>query len=55
MVEKSDIRFRHVPGLKIEKIWLNVYHGGATPAPHDMSLYIDNMVVARQYIGPMKQ
>lgn len=53
--EKTDVRFRHVRELKIEKIWLNVYHGGISPAPHDMSLYIDNMVVARQYIGPLKR
>ncbi len=54
VIEKTDVRFRHVPKLKIEKIWLNIYHGGVTPAPHDMSLYIDNVVIARQYIGPAK-
>ncbi len=52
VLERTAIRFRHVPELKIEKIWLNVYHGGVSPAPHDMSLYIDNLVIARQYIGP---
>ena len=55
VIEKTDVRFRHVPKLKIERIWLNVYHGGVAPAPQDMSLFIDNMVVARQYIGPVKQ
>jgi len=53
--EKTDVRFRHVPDIKIEKVWLNVYHGGVLPAPRDMSLYIDNLVVARQYIGPMSR
>lgn len=52
--EKTNIRFRHVPSLKIETIWFNVYHGGVAPAPKDMSLYIDNVVIARSYIGPMK-
>ena len=54
VMEKTDIRFRDTAELKIESIWLNVYHGGAAPSPRDMSLYIDNVVVAQQYIGPMK-
>lgn len=52
--ERKNLRFREVPDLKIESVWMNVYHGGVRPAPHDMSLYIDNLVVARKYIGPMK-
>lgn len=53
--EKTNVRFRHVPKLKIETIWMDVYHGGVGVAPANMSLYIDNVVVARRYIGPMKQ
>lgn len=53
--EKTDIRFRKVKRLKIEQIWMNVYHGGKTASPHDQHLYIDNVVVARKYIGPMKR
>lgn len=53
VLQKSGIRFRHLRELKIERVWLNVYHGGIAPAPHDMSLYIDNLVIARQYIGPV--
>jgi hypothetical protein len=35
--------------------WVNVYHGGETPVPkEDIHLYLDNMVIARQSIGPMK-
>ena len=50
-----DIRFRDVDTLKIEDIWVNVYHGGETPVPNeDIHLYLDNMVIARQSIGPMK-
>jgi hypothetical protein len=51
--EKTDIMFRTVDTLKIEDIWMNVYHGGTAVSPYDQHLYIDNVVVARQYIGPM--
>lgn len=52
--EKTDIRYRHVDSLKIEQIWMNVYHGGKLPSPRDQHLFIDNVVIAKQYIGPMK-
>ena len=32
---------------------MNVYHEGSTPSPYDQRLFIDNVVVARRYIGPM--
>jgi hypothetical protein len=51
--EKEDIRFRHTPRLKIEQVWMNVYHGGKKASPYDQHLFIDNVVIARQYIGPM--
>lgn len=51
--ERTDIRFRDVPDLKIETLWMNVYHGGTTRAPQDMTLYIDNLVIASEYIGPL--
>lgn len=51
--EKTDIRFRDVESLKIEEIWVNVYHGGATPVPEeDIHLYLDDLVIARRPIGP---
>lgn len=52
--ERTDIRVRNVPGLHIESAWLNVYHGGTTPSPRDMHLYLDNVVIARKYIGPLR-
>ncbi|MEM7235345.1 MAG: DNRLRE domain-containing protein [Planctomycetota bacterium] len=52
--EKTDIRFRDVAKLRIETIWMNVYHGGKLPSPRDQHLYIDNVVVARSYIGPAR-
>jgi hypothetical protein len=54
--EKTDIRFRDVPELKIEEIWINVYHGGATPVPReDIHLYLDNVVISRKPIGPFSR
>jgi hypothetical protein len=50
--ERRDLRYREVPDLKIESVWLNVYHGGSQASPRDMTLFIDNLVVAREYIGP---
>lgn len=32
---------------------MNVYHGGMALSPSDQHLFIDNVVVARKYIGPM--
>ncbi len=52
--EKEDIRFRHVANLKIEQVWMNVYHGGKKPSPKDQHLFIDNVVIAKKYIGPLK-
>ena len=55
VMEKTGIRFRNIPDLKIENIWMDVYHGGMAVAPENMTLYIDNVVVSRSYIGPMKR
>lgn len=52
-MERSEIRMRNVDQLHIETVWLNAYHGGAEKSPQDQHLYIDNVVVARRYIGPM--
>jgi hypothetical protein len=49
---KKDIRFRDSAALKVESVWLNVYHGGVEKADRDLTLYIDNLVIARRYIGP---
>jgi hypothetical protein len=53
--EKTDIRFRHVDKLKIEQIWMNVYHGGTKKSPYDQHVFIDNVVIASKYIGPLKR
>lgn len=51
--EKTDVRMRDVPHLKIECIWINIYHGGTWSARSDDHLFIDNIVIADSYIGPM--
>jgi predicted amidohydrolase len=51
---KTDVRMRDVPELKIECIWINVYHGGKWSAESDDHLYIDNVVIARRNIGPIE-
>ncbi len=53
--EKKDIRFRNNDRLKIEQVWMNVYHGGTRPSPHDQHVFIDQVVIADRYIGPMRQ
>ena len=52
--EKTDVRMRDVPGLKIERIWINIYHGGTWTSDSDDHLFIDNVVIAKRYIGPMQ-
>ena len=51
--EKTDFVFRKVAALTVESIWMNVYHGGTAPVDRTIHLYIDNLVVAATYIGPM--
>jgi hypothetical protein len=52
--EKTDVRMRAVNSLKIEMVWLNIYYGGTWSAPADMHIYIDDVVISRQPIGPVK-
>lgn len=49
--QKEDIFVRDVPSIKIEQVWMNVYHGGTAPAARSMHLYIDSVVIARKPIG----
>ncbi len=51
--EKMDIRFRAVDRLKIEAVWINVYLGGTWTAEQDHHLYLDEVVISKQPIGPM--
>ena len=49
--DKRDVYLRDTPQIRIEKIWMNVYHGGTVKAAQDLDLYIDNVVIARRPIG----
>jgi len=51
--ERTDWRWRDVNTLRIEQVWMNFYHGGTATPPSDLHVYIDNVVVATEYIGPM--
>jgi hypothetical protein len=51
--EKTDLRYRLVDTLHIEQIWMNIYHGGKQTSPYDQHAFIDQVVVARKYIGPI--
>ncbi len=53
--DHTGFRVRDIPSIKIEQIWMNVYYGGTTPSPQDQHLFIDNVVIARRYIGPIKK
>jgi hypothetical protein len=52
--EKTDLRYRLADKLRIEQVWMNIYHGGKKPSPHDQHAFIDNVVIAREYIGPLR-
>jgi hypothetical protein len=51
--EKTDVRFRSVDRLKIEAVWINVYLGGTWTAEQDHHLYLDEVVISKQPIGPL--
>lgn len=43
---RTGLHVRDTDDLRIETVWLNVYHGGKTPAPDDMHLLIDDLWIA---------
>lgn len=51
--EKTDLNLRTVDGWPINMIWEDIYYGGIKPPGHDLTLFVDNLVVANRYIGPM--
>jgi hypothetical protein len=53
--EKTDVRMRDTDALKIESVWLNIYLGGTWTATSDHHLYIDEVVIARRYVGPIER
>jgi hypothetical protein len=53
--EKTNVRMRETPKLKIQNIWINLYHGGKSAAASEDHLFIDNIVISKKYIGPLIQ
>jgi len=51
--EKTDVRFRDVARLGVEKVWFDLYYGGSWTAPDDMYVDFDNVAIAWAYIGPV--
>ncbi len=49
--EKRDVRMRDIDKLKIEMVWINVYHGGSWTAKQDQHLFIDDVAISRSRIG----
>lgn len=52
--EKTDIRMREIADMKIQNIWINLYHGGKKPAATEDHLFIDNIVISKKYVGPIE-
>jgi len=55
--EVKGLRFRDIDDLKIRSVGFSNYWGGAgdeNTAPVDQTHYIDNMVMATDYIGPVQ-
>ena len=53
----TGLRFRDIEDLRIRKARFDNYWGGAgdeNTAPVDQVHYIDNIVVATDYVGPAK-
>lgn len=48
---RTNLRFRDIDTIRIEKIWGNIYMGGPWVADRNMAVHFDNMVVARNRIG----
>ncbi len=54
-LEVTNLRFRDIPGIKIDKMYFSTFFGGADPswAPSkEVRADFDNFVIAKNYIGP---
>ena len=50
--DRRELHVRDTDALRIETVWLNVYHGGKTPSPDDMHLLIDDVWIGRTRPAP---
>jgi hypothetical protein len=49
---EEGLRFRDIPTLKIDRLFVNAYFGGWHTSPKDQRIFYDNFVMATEYIGP---
>jgi hypothetical protein len=55
-IQKRDVRFRRVPHLRITFLSLETYYHGLPERysrDHPIRVCFDNLVIARQYVGPL--
>ncbi|WJG08472.1 polysaccharide lyase [Aliiglaciecola sp. LCG003] len=52
---RNNLNFRTTDNLKIEKIWMNYYFGGVAKPSKNFDMYLDNVVIASSYIGPIRR
>ncbi len=52
--EKTDVRFTDMDYINIDVADFGLYYGGVENTPYDQHMAIDNIVIAKSYIGPMK-
>lgn len=50
---RTNLRFRCHPKMGIANWWAGFYHGGTAFPNQEMHVRLRNVVIARQYIGPM--
>lgn len=53
--QKTNLNLRTVSGWPIYKAWIDHYYGGVGTPSHNLGIYIDNIVLAKKYIGPVKR
>ena len=53
VLDRKDLRLRDAPDIHVEEAWMNIFHGGTGVPPVDLHTYIDQVVIARRYIGPI--
>ncbi|MDO6694019.1 hypothetical protein Q4574_12055 [Aliiglaciecola sp. 3_MG-2023] len=53
--ERKNMYYRDTDKLKIEKVWMNYYFGGVAKPKHNFQMYLDNIVIASSYIGPIRK
>ncbi len=53
--DRHGLHVRDTEDLRIESVWLNVYHGGKTPAPTSMYLLIDDLWIGLSKPSPTSE